>query len=474
MALICKPGPATAEERFEWPNFVIEQLVGGLEDVRPPTVTGLEDTLARQLRHNFLRNISGIRKVGHYDGYDSPGMALEALIRECKMKGWDIEDARNLHAAEKAGHPRNVLMRYPVQSRAAHIFGEINTRLPAWLNDSLAILRPAKDASDEVKATAYKTMGTLFASFYSDCNFDPSLTAHCYRHNRQCKVFEALVDSGAVLKDGLRPLRLAVAGHSCFDHSPIGSGNKACGTSNEPLLHWLEERKRFREDLIITECAYEFWDGATEFPKEYEALADLYYIKPFHLHPLYFGDPMNRPRMWCAMALKETCQFKDIFTLENLLKTLGRTCQLALPALFRAPRAAVRKMQVEMATDACLPPDSSFRCSLDGTLRGRLDGYEKVAQGMLEDGTLALQDYVCYDLDQNPDGRLRISVNKLMGLITHGVIWLDWQQRPAHVKEVMEAMGVCMWPEKQTTFSCPFSDLSKLVVGERQKCKSAK
>ena len=74
-------------------------------------------------------------------------------------------------------------------------------------------------------------------------------------------------------------LRVAFAGHSCFDFSSFGKQLKSGGKSHAPFSVWISERLITKEELIFTECSPGFLDADT--PTGYKDLVDIYDIKVF-------------------------------------------------------------------------------------------------------------------------------------------------------------------------------------------------
>ena len=210
------------------------------------------------------------------------------------------------------------------------------------------------------------------------------------------------------------------------------------------------------EDLIFTECAKEFIDG--DIPTAYEDFKQHYDIRVFILKPTDFGDPVDRTRMWCAMAKKGVVNFNGMYTLDTFLTLLGRKVEIDPDALFNAPMHIIEGMRVGMARKQCCRPDADFRACLDGSRRGRLDAYEAIARDRAAgaQGNPAVN-RMYFDLESNPDARLRLSSGKVMTSMTTTSLWIRDQERPAHPFEMLELNGVPLWPEGDA-FPAPWAE----------------
>ena len=70
-------GARTQLERFQWYKFVCDRFLVGVD----PESQEFKDATDQQWQaklwsENFLANLDNMVKVGHFDGYDSPGLRL--------------------------------------------------------------------------------------------------------------------------------------------------------------------------------------------------------------------------------------------------------------------------------------------------------------------------------------------------------------------------------------------------------------
>jgi hypothetical protein len=207
-----------------------------------------------------------------------------------------------------------VLKDFDPSARAKHIFDDINGKLPVKVKNILDGLEADKNASPEQKDQAYEDM--VFA--LQNCEkklFRPGSTCWCILHEAECKLFEHSADCGR--------LTIEIAGHTCKDVSRMNSKRPGLsGPSGRVLLVWMFERRRRREDLVITECTQDFP------PEIFEQFLGMYYeITSFLLGPEQLGWWVNRKRRFCILCLRPEFGGKVSLALspEALVGIFGRS-----------------------------------------------------------------------------------------------------------------------------------------------------
>ena len=454
-------GPASHVERLQWYEHTVKTLFG--DGANP-----YESYDIQSRRENMIENLSKARFMGHYSGYESMGLALGCLVKTMRKAGWPVDMPKHLHACDKDSTCRLVLGAYETPEVAAHIFHDMLDRLPQFLRQKVDSLTPTKRMKSAQAQAQVSEIRELISTYYSSETFDENIKADCSRHKGKCPVYANLLH---------RPpdtMLISFAGHICKYWSMMGDRLGPIGSSAVPLILWTAEVRLIQPDIIFTECTPLF-----EARKMFHELLDLYELHIIDLAPECFGDVVKRDRKFCIMTLKTTIRVTAPLTREALLQLLGRQRheQLKASSIFSAPDEYLLSYMSELAkrrhvskktNGATIAENINIlaRRVLTGAQEGRLRNYlgigrqKKNGEQRWEDG-----DEVFFDLEHNCDakGSPRMSINSVMCLLTHGVLWLEPLKRQAVGLEHMQLQCVPVFIDDgdSVTIPCPFHALFK-------------
>ena len=285
-------GPRSLAEFFQWPRDVLDTILRGEEQLLLPRAT-------QNMQAHMMR---GIAMHTRYSGMGMPELSshiLEhALIKHLSRSAdgitpdwvgfthhdaWDIKDSA-----------RQVLLGFAKGAVSEHIFGDqlghMNTQHKRHISDLAAQLSHNKLPLYDRERAFQKTL--QFMMMHENELFKDDPTAWCYKHRRQCSAFQGNVSTSG--------LRLLVVGVTCKDHSRMNKARFHCmGKSGLPLLVFLFERRRLREDFILIECTVD-----QQLDLMMELLGEMYDLSTFTWGPEDQGLWTSRPRRFTLLTLK--------------------------------------------------------------------------------------------------------------------------------------------------------------------------
>ena len=298
--------------------------------------------------------------------------------------------------------------------------------------------------------------------------------AWCYLHGQECELVTADVH---------------VAGTACQDHSSIGANKQEDGVQQVTFIVWIAARRRLREKCILHENVPRF--GTKQL---IELLGDLYVVNYSRVNACDYGTPMQRPRQYCLLVLKDWIypQLPEQYRNESAVRHL-LDFEHTVAACFRATTAvsfrdfavfdpesierekAVLSQRPEVLNrwrligqgktttinkggELCQlyaddPPNSCLACLLPAERR-RFDDYVKLWPGSAS------------DLTQEPEARA-ITTRRSNWLMTilrnNGVIMHHDKHGSDHKfipsEDILRFMGWAVYPQDQEVagFGCPFA-----------------
>lgn len=303
--------PSTLQELLDWPRRNLQKL-------RSSSAT----------RHDFDRGFAGALKHGVaistcYSGVGAPEFAAHLL--ECAahelglLRGASQEEGvqpgagfRMRDAADIKPSARSALLGHPAEFAPEHVFGDVLDRLTPTTKATLEHLweygvqgmpgnggRGSRDGDTarEIIAVLANGESTLFRH---------RRRRHCYRHGKECPLYQEGDAAVAADADGggpprARPLRVHIAGTTCKDFTRRNLQPRGMqGRHGLALLVWLFERRFVREDVVILE-------NTPDFAKDTAAMV----LSPFYMAtvitagPEDFGWWVNRRRLYMVFLRKD-------------------------------------------------------------------------------------------------------------------------------------------------------------------------
>lgn len=286
-----------------------------------------------------------------------------------------------------------------------HVFSEMVTRLPAPEYAAARAMRPAKNASKAAKKTAYELQKALFKKMVQKNKISRSNMAPCAVHPKARGCPWAWKEPSQ-LSRRLRPLTSEVAGTSCLPWITFGGHNALSHEDTETYNLWLAGLEADQYDLCWLEESSEFPVEAL-FAEPLRAMD--YTVVWVVLSPLEIGWPISGERLF-ACATKNS-------TVRNLAPLAPRAVHADFMKFYGARPVVSGGIFARLDTHEHTKATRDLLADIEGDdaaplAQRLLDRKRKRLEDCLSIAAKrksSLGDYVCMDISQNPEFRLRCS-----------------------------------------------------------------
>jgi hypothetical protein len=395
-----EPGPANLLHALRWP-------VSHLTDVGPD--------MREQIRFWFD---NGLFLKSKYTGCEGFGILMGAL--QWGLSTFDLPFRFGIvstEACDIASCSRKLLSQYVGDIAPAHIFADIQSRVPEpWKSRFAALQWPSKAWIGTVSKLELNTkVGNLMDEGWSILqdaaaaidNGEAWMRSACSACSRDCPIegdfLRNVIIPGENGASPYKGCRVQSAGMCCYDFSNNGDMLGFAGTSAKPFLVCIFDIRVSKTPFFFLECVISM--AQLDFLQR--CLEDIYDIDSCDICPSFIGHPKRRLRQWISGALRVAVYRTR--PLSDCLAVFKKRCVADASMYFVVPddsdrvRAVVnsfarQQCKVAAASDAPL----TMRDVLPEWERAHVDWYEdrmadRIASGRLERDAA----FVC-DTRQNP------------------------------------------------------------------------
>lgn len=358
-----RTGPTSLAEMYDWPWRAFTRL-------------------SQSEKNQFMKNVqhNGFRFFSQFAGMDCFSQAMIYIMQSLNEHGlsFPAEMFTTYEQTDIGALQRRFLAGWDGAARAEHIFGDIKDRVPQHVKDLQDEIKwPQKPlfgcSTEELAAYRAEVEKGVAATEKVLMRHDADVfkcksTAHCFLHNRQCKVRPAKLVFDTVLD-------VDVAGTCCFDWSTAGRGAGLGGRSGQAFINWAYERQKRRSDLIVHECTKLFPVSLLRsyFPEsEYTMVHGI-------LNPHDMGQPCSRQRSITYLLAKQ----KYIMTsdIDEFKCFYSATCRLNGHVYFASGPDAVQQALGAIAKTRSVYPIPGSEMSWEWLLHPR----ERVSLAALQE-----------------------------------------------------------------------------------------
>ena len=245
-------GFSSVKEMFEWPSVALKTL---LSDTTRDRKSRLEQLVA-----------GGVDLFSFYSGKGSTGTCFEyfntafreaGLLPPDKHKGFHC-----IFACDSCKECRKVLKSMQIDDQPVfkHVMGELQSLQSSKSGDLIHNVLQSVDSGDvNQMSAAYALIAEGLDQLLEENDFvNPLQTAHCYRCDEQCPLFE----------DRIGKYKCVEGGSSCEDFSPLGLQH---GEGGEKMLMWVI----FKSLLKADKPDFLFLENSHQCPEDFHInLAD--------------------------------------------------------------------------------------------------------------------------------------------------------------------------------------------------------
>jgi hypothetical protein len=196
-------GPLTVHEYLEWPTWQVERLLIILRNESDG------DTRIQELKDMF----SALRVTTSYSGVDFPGTAMSYLVQALNEAGVEVAHPQVYSACDIGSAQQKVLCSINGPGAPAHVFCDLNDRLPPTVRYRVDVLEPSERDNSQAKCAGYGKIGEIVESYFQGEQFDAHTKAPCVKCGTNCPIY---------MKKDPEGIDIHIAGWTCTDWTVFG------------------------------------------------------------------------------------------------------------------------------------------------------------------------------------------------------------------------------------------------------------